>query len=228
MMLDDRPRQFRPPPEEEDAGIGPRPPTPWFSYTVIGLSVAVTAVVFLLNSATLWDLLDLRGSAIAEGEYWRLFTALFVHGGLVHLGMNMWAVWGLGAPVERLIGTPRFLVLSLLTTLGSALFVLLFGFDRPVIGASGMILGWAGALLPLLRAEVRGGFVRALLPTVAISLIPGVSWQGHLGGFTSGLLWGLATRLGPRGFRIAVPVLLFLTAVAILAAAHPEKLHLSP
>src|SRR5262249_17888089 len=92
----------------------------------------------------------------AQGEYWRLFTALFLHGGFLHLGFNLFALYVLGPPLERSIGTIRFLASYLISGLASGAGIVALnrmGLVRngPVIGASGCILGvvgaWAGFLL---------------------------------------------------------------------------------
>jgi membrane associated rhomboid family serine protease len=62
-----------------------------------------------------------------------------------------------------------------------------------------------------------------LVQIAVISLIPGVSWQGHLGGFVFGVLCGLALRAGPRAFPYLAPLLLFLASAAVVVAAHPER-----
>ena len=99
----------------------------------------------------------LYGPSVREGEWWRMITYAFTHaaepslsgtGSLLHIGFNLLAASALGVPLERRIGSLRFLQLSFVVCLGSAAMVLVFPGARmlPTVGASGMILGWAGAL----------------------------------------------------------------------------------
>ncbi len=98
----------------------------------------------------------LEPNAVVEGEYWRLFTALFLHGGFLHLGFNLFALYILGPPLEGAIGTMRFAACYLLSGVASSAGVVALnemGLIQvfQVIGASGCIMGvvgaWAGFLL---------------------------------------------------------------------------------
>ncbi len=142
----------------------------------------------------------LVGSAVAAGQWWRVLGTVFEHGGAFHLFMNMSVMFTLGMPLERSLGSSRFAVLSLATALGASAFTLLFDFARPTVGASGMILGYAGAMLPIARPEFRRSLLIWLGQIALISLLPFVSWSGHLGGFVFGLLCGLGLRQSPRRF----------------------------
>src|SRR5206468_9745428 len=95
-------------------------------------------------------------AVVSEGEYWRLFTALFLHGGFLHLAFNLFALYFLGPPLERSIGTMRFFACYLISGLASSAGVVALnelGLVRvaEVIGASGCIMGvvgaWTGFLL---------------------------------------------------------------------------------
>src|SRR5436309_11469144 len=95
-------------------------------------------------------------SVVVQHEYWRFITALFLHGGLLHLGFNLFALYVLGPPLERSIGTMRFVVCYLISGLASGAGVVgltLIGLVHPaqLVGASGCIMGivgaWAGFLL---------------------------------------------------------------------------------
>jgi membrane associated rhomboid family serine protease len=167
--------------------------------------------------------LALYGPLVQLGEYWRLLSCAFEHGSPLHLLFNMSVVWTLGFMLERAIGSLRFLGLSLVTAVGSSAFALIFNFEVPMVGASGMILGWAGAMLPISTDQGRKELGIWLVQVVVISLLPGVSWAGHLGGFLFGLPCGVALRLGAPVYRLALPLILFITAVVAMFAAHPER-----
>ncbi|HSP78728.1 MAG TPA: rhomboid family intramembrane serine protease, partial [Myxococcaceae bacterium] len=165
----------------------------------------------------------LFGPLVQEGQYWRVLTCVFAHGSPVHLLFNMVVAYQLGMPLERVIGSGRFLLLSLVTAVGASSLALLFNFQVPTVGASGMILGYGGAMLVTSTRDFRRGIVIWLVQVAIISLLPGVSWAGHLGGFLFGLPMGLALRLGPRVFARAAPMLLAIDAAVAYIPAHPER-----
>ena len=215
------------PPFAPPAPFKPVLPRPWVCYAIIGLSV----LMFVLEEARVLPsfgtrtlpLLALYGPAVQAGQYWRLLGAAVEHGGILHLVFNMSVVVTLGFTLERGIGSLRFLGLSLVTALGASAFSLLFNFDTPMVGASGMILGWAGAMLSIATRQGRRELGIWLVQVAVLSLLPFVSWSGHLGGFLFGLPCGLALRMGRQVYARALPIILFLTAVVALYAAHPEK-----
>jgi rhomboid protease GluP len=166
--------------------------------------------------------LALYGPLVQQGEYWRLLSCVFEHGSLLHIFFNMSVVYTLGFMLERHIGSWRFLGLCLVTAVGSSAFALFFNFDTPMVGASGMILGWAGVMLPIATEQGRKELGMWLVQVVVISLLPGVSWAGHLGGFLFGLPCGVALKLGGPVYNRALPLILFITAVVATFASHPE------
>jgi membrane associated rhomboid family serine protease len=184
--------------------------------TLIALNVAmflVTAVSAAVNGESPLDnfrspvFLELAQwpYAVAElGEWWRIFTAAFLHVGLVHLVMNMLALLIFGSEIERQLGRLRFLALYLLSVLGGAAAIQLFGDAGQVVaGASTAIYGLLGALAVLMifhRQDLRG-LLTLLAINVLISFLPGVSLLGHLGGLVAGALAAailVLTRTRPR------------------------------
>ncbi len=131
------------------------------------------------------------------------FTYQFLHGGWVHLGVNMLSLAAFGAPVERTLGPRRFLAFYLSAGVVAGLIHVLFyaGSTDPVVGASGAISGVFGAVLMLLRSA---GRMTSLLPVAGIWIAlnvffgifggtPGagsepVAWLAHIGGFVYGLI----------------------------------------
>jgi len=211
------------PPPQRPAPVRRAPPP--FCTALIVVCVAVflgeMARVPLLDSR-LWAL---YGPAVEAGQWWRVLTVLLVHANVTHILFNMMTVASLGFPVERILGTSRMLAVSLVSALGSSAMVLAFGFDQPVVGASGMILGWAGVLLPVINRESRQQLLSQLVLVVIISLLPHVSWQGHLGGFLAGLACGGVLRLWGRRFDVLWPILAGILALAIYLLARSGGLH---
>ena len=123
------------------------------------------------------------------GEWWRVFTAAFLHIGPVHLVMNMLALLIFGSELERQLGRWRFLSIYLLSALGGAVAIQLFGNPEfAVAGASTAIYGLLGALgvLMLARRQDLRGLLTLLVINVLISFLPGVSLVGHFGGLIAG------------------------------------------
>ena len=201
---------------------------------VCGALLAAAVGVFLLdllgrgNPGGVGEVLALYGPLVQERQYWRLATYALVHGGPLHLLLNGMAAYTLGTTLEHALGTWRLAVVSLITCVGAAAFALFFDFDVPTVGASGMILGWMGTMLPIATRQGRREIGMWVVQVAIISILPGVSWAAHLGGFLFGLPCGLALRRGRTTFARAVPALLFVTAVVALLAAHPERLGRTP
>ncbi len=149
-------------------------------------------------------------AVVIQGEYWRLFTALFLHGGFTHLLFNLFALYILGPPLERSIGTIRFVVCYLISGLASsagvvALAVIGFVQVGQLVGASGCIMGivgaWAGFLVRhrhVPQAKQRLGNI-GLIVVIQIAFdlsTPQVSMAAHLCGLIAGFFLGLI--LAPR------------------------------
>ena len=149
-------------------------------------------------------------SVVVQHEYWRFFTAIFLHGGFIHLLFNLFALYVLGPPLERSVGTLRFVVCYLVSGLASGAGVVgltLIGFVHPVqlIGASGSIMGivgaWAGFLLRHRHAPHAKRRLANIGMIVAIQIAfdlstPQVSMAAHLCGLVAGFFLGLI--LTPR------------------------------
>jgi rhomboid protease GluP len=194
-------------PPAPPAGLQPRVSLPPFCTSLIVVCVAVFLGDQLGVSPLDLETGALYGPAVAAGQWWRVLSTVLVHSGPLHIFFNMMVVVNLGFAVERMLGTPRMLAVSLVSALGAAALVLALGFDKPTVGASGMILGWAGALLPVVNRQGRQSLASLLIQVAIISILPRVSWQGHLGGFLAGLACGGLFRLGGRRFNQLWPVL---------------------
>src|SRR3954452_14064120 len=191
-------------------------------FVVTAISAAVEGFSPLANNfSTIFAQLDQFPVAVAAGEWWRPLTAAFLHIGVFHLALNMLAVLVFGSELERQLGRWRFLVLYLLSALGGAASIQLFGNPlRPVAGASTAIYGLLGALgvLMIVRRQDLRGLLTLLAINVVISFLPGISLLGHLGGLVVGALTAgimVATRRRQSLQFVALGAL----AVVLLAAA---------
>jgi membrane associated rhomboid family serine protease len=133
---------------------------------------------------------------LADGEWWRLITAAFLHGNLIHVAMNMFVLWMIGSPIEEAIGRGRFIALYLVSGLSGSAGALLLDPDAITVGASGAIFGILGAALILewQRSYVLGGQALGLIVfnLIFTFAIPNISIGGHLGGLAGGALGALA------------------------------------
>ena len=180
----------------------------------VGIFIALNVVMFLVevatggatNPITLHRLGALEPWAVLGGhQYWRLFGALFLHYGPIHLLFNAYALYVLGPPLENAIGTVRFAICYLVAGLGSSLGVVLLwrlGWTRTdfLVGASGCVMGivgaWGGWLLrhrhaPIVRRRLTSLAFIVLLQTAFDFYTPQVSMTAHLSGLITGLLLGL-------------------------------------
>jgi membrane associated rhomboid family serine protease len=156
---------------------------------------------------------------VAHGEYYRLFTAIFMHYGLLHLGLNMYALWILGRTLEAFLGPVRFLALYLVAGIGGNVAAYVFQPGALSAGASTAIFGLFAALLFVLRKL--GLSTASVLPVIIINLvftltIPGISIAGHLGGFVVGGLIGAGFAYAPKEHRSAIQVATIVIAVLAL------------
>jgi membrane associated rhomboid family serine protease len=153
------------------------------------------------------------------GEWWRVFTAAFLHIGPVHLALNMLGLLVFGSELERQLGRWRFLALYLLSALGGAAAIQLFGRpNAPVAGASTAIYGLLGALvvLMLVRRQDLRGIVTLLALNIALSFLPGISLLGHIGGLVVGAITTALLVLTRR--RLPLQVIALGVEAAVLVA----------
>lgn len=164
----------------------------------VGL-IAVCVLVYLLQEAdpTITYRFGMLPVAVTDGgEYYRLLTAAFLHAGLLHLGTNMLTLYIVGAPLERVLRTARYLTVYLVSALGGSLLALALSPAYTIgVGASGAIFGLFGALV-VLRKQVgaaAGGLAALIGLNLVISFtLPNISWQAHIGGLVTGALVALA------------------------------------
>jgi rhomboid protease GluP len=167
------------------------------------------------------------GPAVQSGEWWRAFTAAFLHGGILHIGFNMFALWQVGSIVEQLFGSWRMGLVYFVSLIGSGWAIYHFNYNEVTIGASGAIFGLFGALAAagLRLGRVGRDLVRGMLGIILINVIigfmvPNISQAGHLGGLVAGFLMGLAVYRPPRP---VVPI-----AVDAAAGGEPIEAELLP
>jgi rhomboid protease GluP len=174
-----------------------------------------------------------NGGLIFTGQWWRLFTAMFLHGNLLHIASNMWALFNLGLLAEILYGRRNYIFLYLIAGLGGSVLSVWWHPQAVGVGASGAIFGIAGALLPALKfqknpriAMALKGALKSIFMFVVFNLvlgatIPVIDNAAHVGGLLTGLLVGFllpSYTVEEERKRTGQAVTVFVAAFAILAA----------
>ncbi len=183
--------------------------------TIALIALNVVAYLYQQSSPTPFDEGVLFGPLVGEGEWWRLVTSAFLHGGIIHIGFNMYLLWMLGRPLEKAFGAVKYLLLYFTSMFGGAAAVTIFDWGAPTLGASGAVLGLAGAMAAVYfarGADVRQSpaFTLVLLNLALPLIIPNVSFWGHLGGVVGGgfaalvLVWLPERKQMPK--ELAIPV----------------------
>ncbi|MET7707179.1 rhomboid family intramembrane serine protease [Micromonospora sp. NPDC005413] len=167
---------------------------------------------------------------IADGQWYRLVTAMFLHYGVIHLLLNMWALWVLGRSLEANLGRVRFAALYLIAGLGGNVAAYVFSAQNSATaGASTAVFGLFAALIIIERKMGRD--ISQVIPILVINLVftlavPGISIPGHLGGLVVGGAMALVLAYAPRGRRTLVQVaggaiiLLILLALVLFRTAQ--------
>ena len=185
-------------------------PEPRLTYVLIALNAI--AFVALLASGAGADgrggriYVDgvLFGPAVADGDWWRIVTAGFLHAGVIHLLFNMYFLYFLGTMLEPAIGRLRFGLIYVVSLLGGSLGALALSPDAQTVGASGAVFGLMGAAILIMRSRgidaMQSGLGMTLLLNLAITfLLQGISIGGHLGGLVAGGVAGyLLFEVGER------------------------------
>lgn len=161
----------------------------------------------VLNEGALYP-----AAVLQDGEWWRIFTGAFLHGGLLHIGVNMLSLWFLGRFIEYAVGPWRMLLIYVVSLIAAGLGVVYFSPPlAATVGASGAIFGLFGALFAIGLKLGRPGMdlVKANLGILAINLIitftvPSISWQAHISGLVAGFLLTLLIFAPPRRVRPVV------------------------
>jgi rhomboid protease GluP len=169
-------------------------------------------------------------TTILHGQPWRLVTAMFVHFGILHLLMNLYALYDLGSTLERIIGKFRFLLAYLATGIFGGLVSQIWhlGTYSVEAGASGGVFGIIGVLIALLTTklfpeEVRTPYLKRILGMVVVNLVYGmqttVNMAAHMGGLVSGFILGYGLYLTMVQENRSKAVLLFVPLITLFSVS---------
>lgn len=199
----------------------------WVTKVLIGLTVAAFLVQQASDGFTrrFYDLglaldpVTFEPVGVADGEYYRLLTSAFLHSGVLHLLLNMYALYLFGPQLEAALGRWRFGALYLVAALGgSAVSYAFRAPNQPSLGASGAVFGLLGAYIVVsrrLRRDTTPVFVLLAVNFAFGFFVPRIDWRAHLGGLVSGALVALVLAYAPRARRTPAQVL----GVALVLAA---------
>jgi rhomboid protease GluP len=151
---------------------------------------------------------DKYGPAILAGQWWRLITAGFLHGGILHIGMNMWVLFDLGAQTEEAYGTARYLFIYLVSSFTG--YVASFYLSAaPSVGASAALFGLIGAMIAFgirergaYGAAMKSFYIRWAIYGLIFSFLPFVDIYAHLGGIVGGFALGYVAVPGRRSMAV--------------------------
>ncbi|MFD7240229.1 rhomboid family intramembrane serine protease [Streptomyces syringium] len=199
---------------------------------LLGMNVALWIVVLAVGDRVVDDL-ELFGRAaltpftplegVAEGQWYRLLTATFLHQEPMHLAFNMLSLWFLGPPLEAALGRIRYLALYVLSGLGgSALAYFVAAPNQPSLGASGAIFGLLGATAVLLRRlnyDMRPVVALLVLNLIFTFTWSNISWEAHVGGLVVGTAVAFGLVHAPRHKRALVQYATCGAALLVIVAA---------
>jgi membrane associated rhomboid family serine protease len=175
---------------------------------------------------TLFDLGAMQPLAIANGQYWRLFSAMFLHVGLLHIGFNAYALWLFGRAIEGWLGRPWLLVVFFVSGFLASAASYAFGPITALgVGASGAIFGIFGAFIAysyrrrntaLGAANLRTAMTLIVLNALLAIGYRAIDWRAHLGGLLAGLALGyVADTMGSRPNARALQVLAVIALIGV-------------
>lgn len=212
-------------------GGGVHSDTALVTKVLIGLNVAVFLLQLVLlgtaESAARFGVLgralvDEQLGGIATGEYYRLITAAFLHGGPLHILFNMYALFLFGPMLEAVFGRIRFIALYLGSALAGTAASYAFSDElQTSVGASGAIFGLLGAALVVTKRMRRDASV--ITGLIAVNLVigflfPVIDWRAHLGGLVGGVLIALGFAYAPPRLRVPLGVAAVVIEVALAVA----------
>lgn len=174
------------------------------------LLIAINVIIFILQLLNIVNSsqFGMNSELVRGGQYYRLITSAFLHGGIIHLLCNMYSLFIIGTQLETVLGKVKFTIVYFLSIIASSLLsgVINAGTGIMSVGASGAIFGLLGALLYFgyhYRLYLGNAIVYQILPVIGINLIigfttPGIDNWAHLGGLAGGYLAGMIVGINDK------------------------------
>ena len=200
------------------------PKKPVITYALIIINVIVF-ILSIFSDAILPMLAVNRDLIVSFGQYYRLFTGMFVHAGILHLLFNMYALYIIGMQLESFLGKAKYLAVYLLSGLGASMLSIFFS-NSFSVGASGAIFGLMGALLYFgyhYRVYLDSVVKSQIIPLIVVNLLLGFMVAGidnwaHVGGLVSGILATMAVGVKYKStkFEMVNGVILYLIYIVFI------------
>ena len=178
---------------------------PIVTYSLIFICILVFILMYVLGTGSTDNYTLLVFGANVDtltknGDYYRLFTSMFLHIGILHLLCNMYSLYIIGKEVENVFGKVKYLIIYLLSGIAGSILSLAFNHNTICAGASGAIFGLLGALLYFgyyYRTYLGATLTRSIIPVIVLNLIIGFTSSGidnaaHIGGLVGGILIAMA------------------------------------
>jgi rhomboid protease GluP len=158
-----------------------------YTYAKGGIFDSDTRVLILLGAKV--------NELIAEGQYFRLISCMFLHGGILHLGVNMYSLYAIGPMVETVYGKVKYITIYFVAGICSSIFSYIFS-TNVSIGASGAIFGLLGAVLVFAiksKGQTGNAFIKNIISVIIVNIfigmtLPNIDNFGHVGGLLGGML----------------------------------------
>lgn len=175
---------------------------PYITYGLIGVNILMYIItaflsqnIFDSDTNVLIKLGAKYNELISKGEYYRFITSMFLHGGLLHVALNMYSLYSIGPLVEKVYGKVRYLSIYFISGITASIFSYIFS-DSVSIGASGAIFGLLGTTLVFaikMKNNLGKNFLRSVASVIAINLfigfsLPNIDNYAHLGGLIGGII----------------------------------------
>ena len=174
---------------------------PIVTYIIIAICILLYIIMEIFGNGSTNNITLLKFGAnldvlVKNGEYYRLFTSIFLHIGIMHLLCNMYSLYIIGREVESLFGKVKYIIIFILSGIFGSILSMAFSHNVISAGASGAIFGLLGALLYFgmyYRTYLGEALVRSIIPILIINLVigflsPGIDMAAHIGGFVGGIL----------------------------------------
>ena len=183
---------------------------PWITMSIIAINIVMYIVTLYLSYVypnenkydSYTNALVLLGAKVNElisaGQYYRLISSMFLHGGILHLAVNMYSLYAMGPIVEKLYGKAKYIIIYFMAGICSSIFSYVFSTSIS-IGASGAIFGLLGAVLVFAiktKGKTGSAFIKNILSVIFVNIfigmtLPNIDNFGHIGGLLGGILISL-------------------------------------
>ncbi len=174
---------------------------PIITYFLIAFNVFLFFIPWMLGEYNnILNMFCVHGPSIRAGQYYRLFTGMFLHGGIMHLAFNCYALYVIGPQIESFLGKAKYLIIYLVSGVMGAFFSIIFGGNVASVGASGAIFGLMGALVYFgyyyrvyLGNVVKSQIIPLILLNLGLGFLDsGIDNAAHIGGLIGGLFITMA------------------------------------